>query len=59
VYLGDFPFKRFVEKDVQTYISEFKAQLDDLTEEIKERNKQLDVPYTYMLPTEIPNSITI
>lgn len=59
IYLGNFPAKRFTEEVPQDLISRFQRQLEGITGDIEERNKKLDVPYTYMLPTKIPNSITI
>ena len=41
------------------YIEGTQDMLKGREDEIKERNKSLDVPYVYMLPTKIPNSITI
>lgn len=59
VYLGDFPFKRFTENTVQRYIERLQKRLEGISGEILVRNESLDVPYTYMLPKNIPNSITI
>lgn len=59
VYLGDFPFKRFPEQDVQTYITEFREKLREITHQIERRNRHLDIPYTSMLPEKIPSSIAM
>lgn len=59
VWLGNYPYMRFAEEEVQFYIEEFEAQLKDISRHIEERNKSLDMPYTYMDPKKIPNSITI
>ncbi len=38
----------------------FQKSLDeDVAGDILKRNEKLDVPYTFMLPSKIPNSITI
>ena len=44
---------------MQNMIERFRKALDEIDGQIKERNAQLDVPYTYLLPTRVPNSITI
>lgn len=59
VYLGNYPKKRFTEEKVQQKIMAFESQLTEIVNEIRIRNSKLDVPYTYMMPTKIPNSITI
>jgi len=40
-------------------ILRFQEKLNVITEEIKERNKRLKIPYTYLLPERVPNSIAI
>ena len=40
-------------------ILRFQVKLNVISEEIKERNKQLKIPYTYLLPERVPNSIAI
>ena len=59
IYLGHYPLKRFTEERAQLHITNFETRLAEIVEEIQFRNLKLDVPYTYMLPTGIPNSITI
>ena len=59
LFLGDYPFKRFTESNVLNYIERFQRKLEGIGGEIDVRNESLDVPYTYMLPKKIPNSITI
>ena len=59
IYLGNYPSGIFTEKNPQRLIERFKEDLDDVSGDILQRNKGLDVPYTYMLPRKIPNSITI
>lgn len=59
VYLGDYPYKRFTESKIQRYIERLQKRLEGISGEIKVRNEGLDVPYIYMLPKNIPNSITI
>ena len=59
VFLGNYPYQRFTEEKIQKQILQFQKKLAQISLEIKERNKGLDVPYTYLLPERVPNSITI
>ncbi|XP_037541409.1 hydroperoxide isomerase ALOXE3-like [Nematolebias whitei] len=59
VRLGEYPEERFYEPATKLMIKDFQAELSYLTEEIKARNSQLKVPYTYLNPAEIENSVTI
>ncbi|KAL5471056.1 hypothetical protein EMCRGX_G029132 [Ephydatia muelleri] len=59
LYFGNFPAERFTEAKAQNLIARFRKALDEIDGHIKERNAQLDVPYIYLLPSRIPNSITI
>ena len=59
LFLGNFPARRYNEEVPQGLISRFQSQLSGISGDIEERNKKLDVPYIYMLPSKIPNSITI
>jgi hypothetical protein len=57
--LGEYPSSIFSEKAAQRLIKQFQYDLEDISEDIQKRNRDLDVPYTYMLPGKVPNSITI
>ena len=57
--MGDYPYQRFTEDNILSFIDKFQKRLAEITDEIKARNEGLDIPYTYMLPENIPNSITI
>ena len=59
IYLGNYPSGSFNDQTAQRLIIRFQEQLNDISGEIHHRNKGLDMPYTYMLPKKIPNSITI
>ncbi|XP_059212421.1 hydroperoxide isomerase ALOXE3-like [Centropristis striata] len=59
VPLGAYPEERFDEPVLKQMMKEFQAELSYLSEAITQRNSQLDVPYTYLNPTEIENSIAI
>lgn len=59
VPLGSYPDERFHEAAPKQMIKEFQAELSYLSEVIKLRNSKLEVPYTYLDPAEIENSVTI
>ncbi|CAK6958541.1 polyunsaturated fatty acid lipoxygenase ALOX15B-like [Scomber scombrus] len=59
VPLGQYPEEHFREEIPCKLIKEFQEELDALSAAIKTRNKNLDVPYTYMDPKEIENSVAI
>ncbi|XP_035535059.1 hydroperoxide isomerase ALOXE3-like [Morone saxatilis] len=59
VPLGTYPEERFDESAPKQIIKEFQAELSCLSKAITERNSQLEVPYTYLNPAQMENSITI
>ena len=59
VPLGHYPEKRFDEPELTQVIQEFQAKLSKLGEEIAKRNEQLEVPYVYLHPSTIENSVSI
>ncbi|XP_053301587.1 hydroperoxide isomerase ALOXE3 [Pleuronectes platessa] len=59
VPLGQYPEKRFDEPELTQVILEFQAELSYLGEEIMNRNSQLELPYDYLLPSHIDNSVSI
>lgn len=36
----------------------FQAEMARLTEDITVRNEKLEIPYTYLIPTMVENSVT-
>lgn len=50
---------KFTEPSILKLIEKTSAKLAVIAKEIKERNETLDVPYPYMSPPNITNSITI
>ncbi len=58
-FLGRCLGERFTEKRAKRMVERFQDSLDDITGDMLERNKKLDVPYTFLLKHKIPNSITI
>ncbi|XP_067339168.1 arachidonate 12-lipoxygenase, 12R-type-like isoform X2 [Channa argus] len=59
VPLGSYPEEHFDEPEPKETIKEFQAELSKLSEAIATRNLLLKVPYTYLNPTEIENSVAI
>nr|XP_020504092.1 hydroperoxide isomerase ALOXE3-like [Labrus bergylta] len=59
IALGNYPEEHFSEEIPCKLIKDFQGELQSLSAEIKARNKSLDVPYTYMDPGEVENSVAI
>lgn len=59
VPFGQYPEEHFSEQIPCQLIKDFQAELETLSLDIKARNSTLEVPYTYMDPTEIENSVAI
>ncbi|XP_056150863.1 hydroperoxide isomerase ALOXE3-like [Lampris incognitus] len=59
ILLGSYPAERFDELAVKQMIKEFQAELLYLSEAIAKRNAELVVPYNYLNPAEIENSVSI
>lgn len=59
VDLGQFPRERFTEDKPREFIQNFEKDLEKLDKAIEKRNKKLDLPYTYLQPRNMENSITI
>uniref|UniRef100_H2UDI5 Arachidonate 5-lipoxygenase b, tandem duplicate 2 n=1 Tax=Takifugu rubripes TaxID=31033 RepID=H2UDI5_TAKRU len=59
LYLGTFPDDHFTEQPVKAAMDKFRKQLADITFSIKKRNEGKDLPYYYMSPDKIPNSVAI
>ncbi|XP_075940620.1 hydroperoxide isomerase ALOXE3-like [Anarhichas minor] len=59
VLMGSYPDERFQEPALKQMMKKFQAELSKLSEAISTRNLQLDIPYIYMQPSEIENSIAI
>ncbi len=58
-FLGHCLGERFTEERAKRMVERFQDSLDDITGNMLERNKKLDVPYKFLLKYKIPNSITI
>ncbi|XP_042340950.1 polyunsaturated fatty acid lipoxygenase ALOX15B-like isoform X2 [Plectropomus leopardus] len=59
VPLGQYPEDHFSEEIPCKMIKKFQGDLEVLSAIIKARNKSLDVPYTYMDPVVVENSVAI
>lgn len=59
VHLGHYPEEHFCEEVPLKMIEVFQGELDVLSAVIKTRNKSLEVPYTYMDPALVENSVAI
>ncbi|XP_042331736.1 polyunsaturated fatty acid lipoxygenase ALOX15B-like [Sceloporus undulatus] len=57
--LGHFPDKHFSEDEPKRLIGVFQSRLAQISEEIQERNKSLALPYEYISPPMIENSVAI
>ena len=58
IFLGGYP-NYWIVQEAKDATATFVKKMQELDKELKERNKKLEMPYTYLLPSMIPNSITI
>ncbi|XP_044025328.1 polyunsaturated fatty acid lipoxygenase ALOX12-like [Siniperca chuatsi] len=59
VPLGTYPEQRFDESAALQMIKDFQAELSSLSVVITKRNSELELPYDYLNPKEIDNSVNI
>ncbi|XP_051265570.1 polyunsaturated fatty acid lipoxygenase ALOX8-like [Dicentrarchus labrax] len=59
VPLGTYPDQRFDEPAALQMIKDFQAELSSLSVAITKRNSELELPYSYLNPKEIENSVAI
>uniref|UniRef100_A0A3Q0T218 Lipoxygenase domain-containing protein n=1 Tax=Amphilophus citrinellus TaxID=61819 RepID=A0A3Q0T218_AMPCI len=59
VLLGHYPEDHFTEKFPRLRIIDFQEELKKLSADIKARNKSLELPYTYLDPKVVENSVSI
>uniref|UniRef100_A0A8C6RRW0 Arachidonate 12-lipoxygenase n=1 Tax=Nannospalax galili TaxID=1026970 RepID=A0A8C6RRW0_NANGA len=57
--LGHHKEKYFSDPKAKAVLSQFQTDLENLENEITARNEQLDLPYEYLKPSRVENSITI
>lgn len=58
VPLGTYPQQRFEEPAVLQMVKDLQAELSSLSVAITKRNSALELPYDYLNPKEIENSVT-
>ncbi|XP_041866922.1 polyunsaturated fatty acid 5-lipoxygenase [Melanotaenia boesemani] len=59
LFLGMYPDEHFTEKPVKAAMDKFRKQLAEITSSIKRRNEEKKLPYYYMSPDKIPNSVAV
>ncbi|KAM9809803.1 polyunsaturated fatty acid 5-lipoxygenase-like isoform X2 [Syngnathus typhle] len=59
LYLGMYPEEHFLEKPVNAPMEMFRKSLAEISSAIKTRNQELKIPYDYMSPDRIPNSVAV
>lgn len=59
VALGQYPEQHFSEEVPCKFIKDFQAELQLLSAEIESRNADLEIPYTYIDPANVENSVAI
>lgn len=57
--IGYFPEDLFVEEVPLKLIEDFQKDLKELSAVIEERNKKLELPYIYLSPENVENSVSI
>ncbi|KAL1276665.1 hypothetical protein QQF64_036288 [Cirrhinus molitorella] len=58
-FLGMYPDMYFTEQPVKEAIKRFCHKLEEVKNTIKSRNEELTLPYCYLSPDKIPNSVAI
>ncbi|XP_021566251.1 arachidonate 5-lipoxygenase isoform X3 [Carlito syrichta] len=59
LFLGMYPEEHFIEKPVKEAMARFRKDLEAIVSVIAERNKNKKLPYYYLSPDRIPNSVAI
>nr|XP_024655336.1 arachidonate 15-lipoxygenase B-like [Maylandia zebra] len=59
VLLGQYPEMRFTEEFPLQKITDFQEELKKLSADIKARNSRLDLPYIYLDPDVVENSVSL
>ncbi|KAM5321508.1 polyunsaturated fatty acid 5-lipoxygenase isoform 2-T2 [Glossophaga mutica] len=59
LFLGMYPEEHFIEKPVKEAMAQFRKNLNTIVSVIAERNKNKKLPYYYLSPDRIPNSVAI
>uniref|UniRef100_A0A673ANR5 Arachidonate 12-lipoxygenase, 12R-type-like n=1 Tax=Sphaeramia orbicularis TaxID=375764 RepID=A0A673ANR5_9TELE len=59
VPLGQYPEEHFTEEKPREMIKKFQSELHALSVKINDRNEKLEIPYTYLDPAKVENSVSI
>uniref|UniRef100_A0A8C2K0D6 Arachidonate 5-lipoxygenase a n=1 Tax=Cyprinus carpio TaxID=7962 RepID=A0A8C2K0D6_CYPCA len=59
LFLGMYPDEHFIEKPVKDAMVKFCKNLSEVTKVIKNRNEGKKLPYYYLSPDRIPNSVAV
>ncbi|XP_051743107.1 polyunsaturated fatty acid 5-lipoxygenase-like [Ctenopharyngodon idella] len=59
LFLGMYPDNHFTEQPVKNALETFRKNLGEVTKFINNRNDELKLPYKYLSPDRIPNSVSI
>ncbi|XP_054840938.1 polyunsaturated fatty acid 5-lipoxygenase [Eublepharis macularius] len=59
LFLGMYPDEHFIEKPVKEAMRKFRKSLDEIVSSIAERNRNKKLPYYYLSPDQIPNSVAV
>ncbi|CAG6017152.1 polyunsaturated fatty acid 5-lipoxygenase [Menidia menidia] len=59
LFLGMYPDEHFIEKPVKTAMEKFRKELGEISSSIRRRNEGKKLPYYYMSPDKIPNSVAV
>ncbi|XP_077460567.1 hydroperoxide isomerase ALOXE3-like [Stigmatopora argus] len=59
VPLGHYPEEHFTEETPRQLQKDFRTSLDELSDKIFSRNTYLKIPYTYLDPSNVENSVSI
>ncbi|XP_031434748.1 polyunsaturated fatty acid 5-lipoxygenase isoform X2 [Clupea harengus] len=59
LFLGMYPDEHFTEKPVKTAMENFRRKLSEYSRVVKARNEGKKLPYYYLSPDRIPNSVAV
>ncbi|XP_066456712.1 polyunsaturated fatty acid 5-lipoxygenase [Eleutherodactylus coqui] len=59
LFLGMYPDEHFVEKSMKQVMAKFRKNLEDIASFILDRDKNKKLPYYYLSPDRIPNSVAV
>ncbi|ROK15788.1 Arachidonate 5-lipoxygenase [Anabarilius grahami] len=59
LFLGMYPDEHFIEKPLKEAMAQFRKTLGEVTKVIKNRNEGKKLPYYYLSPDRIPNSVAV